>query len=121
MDDSALPLERGNQSTRLTSDDFDDEQRDDGQPVEHVVHGGGGEGAPELISVADLSEGHNRVGHRRADVGAHDDRNRQWHSQNCGLRNDFPRSVPGNGFRARGTSSSSLRVRHARPQVADRH
>ena len=59
----------------LTEDDFQNEEDDDGQPVEHVVHGGGGEGAPELVSVADLSEGHNRVGHRRADVGAHDDRN----------------------------------------------
>ena len=50
---------------------LDDEEDDDGEPVEDVVDGGGGEGAAELGPVADLRDGDDGVGHRGPDVGAH--------------------------------------------------
>ena len=54
---------------------LDDEEDDDGEPVEDVVDGGGGEGAAELGPVADLRDGDDGVGHRGPDVGAHHHRN----------------------------------------------
>ena len=50
---------------------LEDEEDDDGEPVEDVVDGGGGEGAAELCAVADLRDGDDGVGHRGPDVGAH--------------------------------------------------
>ena len=55
--------------------DLDDEEDDDGEPVEDVVDDGAGEGAAELGPVAHLRDGHDRVRHGGPDVGAHHHRN----------------------------------------------
>ena len=39
----------------FTGDDFDDEEDDDGRPVEHVVNGSRGEGPSEFVTIAHLS------------------------------------------------------------------
>jgi hypothetical protein len=41
-------------SNELSNRYLYDEQHDDGEPVEHVVHGGGGEGASKLLPVRHL-------------------------------------------------------------------
>ena len=51
---------------------LDDHGDDDGAPVEHVVDGGGGEGPAEVLAVAGLGHRHDRVRHRRPDVGPED-------------------------------------------------
>lgn len=40
----------------LTRQYLEREQHDDGEPVEHVVNGGRGKGAPELVTIAHLGE-----------------------------------------------------------------
>lgn len=59
------------------------QQHQHGQPVEHVVHGGGRERPPELVPVGRLHQRHNRVGHRRADVRAHHDGDGLPHFDDC--------------------------------------
>ena len=56
---------------------FYDDQEDHSEPVEHVVHSGGGEGSLELLPVGHLSEADDGVGHARSDVGPHDHRYRR--------------------------------------------
>ena len=56
-----------------TRDPLDRQNTHDAQPVEHVVDRGAGEGSAELVSFACLADRNDRVCHRRADVGAHDD------------------------------------------------
>ena len=63
-------------------DDFEREQNEDGEPVEHVVHRGPRERPAELGGHLHLTHGHDRVSHRGADVGAHHDRNGRRHRQN---------------------------------------
>ena len=57
--------------TSYVNGPLDDEEDDDGEPVEDVVDCGGGEGAAELGAVADLRDGDDGVGHRGPDVGPH--------------------------------------------------
>ena len=70
-------------ANELTGDDFDDEEGDDSQPIEHIVDGGGGEGPSEFVTIAHLRQGNDRIGHRSADVGPQNNRNGYTHRQNC--------------------------------------
>ncbi len=82
-------LPRSALSVRLTfaedrfRDDLGRQQHQYGQPVEHVVHGGCGERAPEFASVGAVEHRHDRVRHRRADVRAHHNEHRLRHVQHC--------------------------------------
>ena len=64
-----------------TCEYFERQENDDGEPVEHVVDGGGGERSLELVAISRLRHRHDRVGQRRADVHSHDDRDRRTHWQ----------------------------------------
>ncbi len=67
----------------LTGDELERKQDEDSHPVEHVVDGGGGESPTELLPVADLAEGNERVGDARAHVRPHEHRYRLRHGQVC--------------------------------------
>ena len=54
--------------------ELDGEQHPHSHQVEEVVHRGAGEGFLELAAATQIAEGSQRVGHRRADIGAHDHR-----------------------------------------------
>ena len=61
-------------SNPLTSDEFDGEEDDYGEPVEHVVDGGAGKSPPEIFAIPDLAQRHDRVRDGRPNVGSHDHR-----------------------------------------------
>jgi hypothetical protein len=57
--------------TAMGTTHLDGQHDDDRAPVEHVVDGGGGKGSPELLPLGHLGQRHDRVRHRRPDVGSH--------------------------------------------------
>ena len=56
---------------KISRGHFQGQEDQDGQPVEHVVDGGCGEGPLEVVPVANLAHRHKRVGHGGTDVGSH--------------------------------------------------
>lgn len=65
----------GGESLEVTARLLQRQQHNHRQPIEDVVHRGGRKCSPELISVGRLHQRHDRVGDRRANVGAHYDWN----------------------------------------------
>ena len=62
---------------------FQWEQYKDRQPVKHVVDGGAGKRPPEVVTMRDLSQGHQSVGHRGSYVGTHNDGYGQLYREDC--------------------------------------
>ena len=90
-----MPLSnRAIKSPLRTCNPFNGQYTDDTQPVEHVVHGGCCESSPELVTFPGMRHGHDRVRHRRADVGAHDDEDGLTDVEHCRNRTRCVNMVP---------------------------
>lgn len=66
----------------LTSNDFQRQEDNDGQPVKHVVHSGPRKSSPEVADIRDLTNRDQRVCDRCSNVSTHNDRNGSLDVQN---------------------------------------
>lgn len=74
------------------SGDLQGEKNGNREEVEHIVDGGSGESALELVSVAEVSHRNNGVRHGSADVGSHDDKDGKLDINDCGNKSNNNRS-----------------------------